>query len=221
MKTPSLNVMELLANPALRSKLSPEAQNWIANQEAFGKMVIYDFAKIVSGGSGIIKLFDEAVSKSIGVTNIEKAKFDSDFLLLGVGLFVATNTNEITDVRTQIFSNLGQSPADLTNDSDSTAAFVAQSVRVDRIPAAIRNGELRVVAGGNEILKAKADKFFVDAGTNQLGLNGDFANYFSMLNSPRLITKDKIVGTVLEVPAAIGNFFAIRVEYFGIEINQI
>lgn len=221
MKTPSLNVAELLMNPAIRAQLSPEAQSWLANGEAYGKISIYDFAKIVSGSNQIIKMYDDQQAKQIGITNIEKSKFDSDFLLLGVGIFVAYNAAEITTTAGQVYSNLGQSAADLAQDSDSTAAFAATVTRVDRIPAAIRNSELRLVVGGNEILKANVDKFILDSQNNTLGLNGDFNNYFSMLNSPRLIAKDKKVNPVIETPAAIGNYYAIRIEYYGLEVNQI
>lgn len=221
-KTPSFNIQELINNPSILKELSPESQNWAREGKAYGKIHIYDFAKIVSGAAaGIIKLHNDAQSAEIGITNIEKSKLDSDFLLLGVGLFVAYNTAEITDLKAQVFSNLGQTPSELAQDSDSTAAFSAMSSRIDRISAAIRNSELRVVAGGNTILKAKADKFFLDSQDNNLGLGGDFGNYFSLLNAPRLITKEKKIETVLENPIAIGNYFAIRIEYYGLEINQI
>lgn len=224
MKTPQLDANALLSNPMLFSALSADQQNWLKSGKAYGRIKIYTFAKNVYAGSGIIKLSDETQSKAIGITNIEKSKFDSDSILLGVGLQVAKDTAEITNVKAADFSNLLRTPAGVKQDSDDASAQSIYSLRGAnslRVDAAIRNGELRYVVGGNELFRVQAEDFFVDADQNTGGVNGDFAQYYSLLNSPRLITQDKEVAPVLEVPAAIALYNAVRIKHYVLEVAQI
>ncbi len=224
MKTPSLDVQALLRNPAVFANLSAEAKSWVENGTAFGRVKIYEFCKVVTGQSGIIKLSDETASKTIGITNIEKSKFDTDAFLLGVALEVAFSSGAIADVKAADFSNLLRNPATIKNDSDdATAQSIfnlrgANSLRVDN---AIRNGELRYAVGGNELFRVRPDELFVDSSENQLGIKGDFNQVYSLLNSPRIIKMDKSVEPVLETAGAIVLNNAIRIKHYVMEVFQI
>lgn len=225
MKNPVINVAALLNMPQFVSKLSADTLQRLQNGDIVAVPKIYRFAKNLTGLSGIQELFSESTSKITGVTNIEKAKFDNDVILLGLGLevaFGAADFNTNAALAAADFSNKILAPATFT-DTDQTAPLIS-SLRASngiRIPSAIRNGKFVYQVDGERIWEGIADDLFVDgAAAQEAVVNGDFSNFLSFTQTPRLITKDKLVMPTLDIPASVGNFHAVRVNHYVLELSR-
>ena len=206
-------------------QFSPLAKQWIDAGEASVRLKEYYFIKILSGLSGIQKLFLDSQVKSVGITNIEKSKFDSDVVLLGVGAQVGYNASSITDTTIQDYTRMLMSQGAMQPDTDSTVTQFFQRGRgvttagLANVDIAIRNAEIHFNAGGTEIFTTRGQNLFIDGQNNNLGLEGDFANYLQI--SPlRVVSSDKAVQPTIELPNAVGNYYALMLCYYVAEVFQ-
>lgn len=227
MKTANVDVQALLRNPDIYKEMSPTVKSWVDNNKAFGKLRTYFFIKSLYNLASINKLSNETLGKTIGITNIEKSKFDSDCILLGISLECARGTADLnTDalLKAADYSNCLLDPAMLQQDTDAAIAGVPVSMRAllgTRVDPFIRNGELRYVVGGSELFRLQPDELFVDGERNSFGLKGDFSAYYSLMNTPRLITMDKAVEPIVELAGTVVFFNAVKMKHYVLEISQI
>jgi hypothetical protein len=223
MKSPVLDINSILAR--IEGKVSADTLKAIRAGEIVPVQKIYRFAKNLSGLSGIQKLYDDTKSKTTGVTNIEKAKFDNDLLLLGIGLevaFSAANLNSDALIAAADFSNKVLAPAAFT-DSDLATATIT-SLRASaalRIEPNLRNSLLKYSVAGKDIFEGFGDDLLADGfATNTEGVNADFQNFLSLLQSPRVVKASELVTPTLEIPAAVANYYAVRINHFVIELKS-
>ena len=224
MKNPNFDANALLQNPMIQAQLSAEQSKWIQQGAAYAKVKVYHYAKNIYNLTGIQKLYLETLSKTIGTTNMEKARFDSDGFLVGVGLEIAKAAAEVTVMGTADFSNLLQDAAGVKQDSDDATTqsiFDLRGAASLRVDPAFRSGEFRYVVDGNELFSCLADDFFVDSNINSLGLKGDFNNFISLLATPRIIKQSQQVTPVIEMNSAVALFNAVRIKHYVLEITKM
>lgn len=223
MKNPVLDVSAILAT--IGDKVSADTAKLISEGKIIPVQKIYRFARNLTGGNGIQKLYDETLSKTVGVTNIEKAKYDTDCILLGFGFEVAVGAADFTTpalLAAGDYSNKVLAPAAFT-DSDLAVATIT-SLRASaalRIPSAIRNGKLQIQVGGKDIFEGIGDDLLHDGfAANTQGVSGDFSNFLSLLQTPRIVKSTDQVTPQIELPAAVGNYHAVRINHYVIELKN-
>lgn len=226
MKNPILNISAILSNPRVTSQLSADTKRQLDNDQLVPVTKIYRFAKDVTGLSGIQEMFSQSISKTNGVTNIEKGKFDRDAILLGVGLDVAfggsTRFNTDALLAAADFSNKILAPVALTSAATITSVRSGAGVRV---PGAVRNGVVKLSIGDDKVWEGVGDDLLVDGTVSSSATpNGDFQNFLSFTQNPKLIAQTQLVQPTINLPASVGdttsNNYALRFNFYVVEFQK-
>ncbi|MCK4661348.1 MAG: hypothetical protein KAT68_00670 [Bacteroidales bacterium] len=131
--------------------------------------------KAISGGSGIIELFEDSIDKSSGVTNISKGKLATYINLAFERIEVNHETSTtVTDVKDCAFTPMTPATTDL----------------------ALLNGEIEVIVAGKTLLKTPLNQCVQP----KKGIIGGLANGFN-LKAVKLVKEDEPIQIRLHIAA--------------------